>query len=177
MSGWDWKPILFFVKLWQMWAHRDMDENTQGEVLLRPHLCPGRSIFLVILCAHSKAGLAPRDGARNQTRELGISSSPHYSSDTEPQGKGRKVVGTTSCAPSPPPVFLLSRERVSLKGSPCISSSQKVAGGEGGGPWVPPMKWRRIQGPVWWQHVQPWKNPLLIAPSYTLFMKTGRQSR
>ena len=105
MSGWGWKPVLFFVKLWQRWVRRDMDKNTQGEVLLRPHLCPRRSIFLVDSCVHSKAGLAPRYGARNQTRELGISSSPHYSSDTEQQEKGRKVVGTTSCVP-PTPSFL-----------------------------------------------------------------------
>ena len=88
---------------------------------------PKEKHFLGRLLRTQQGRLGQQDGARNQTHELGISSSPHYSSDMEQQGKGRKVGGTTSCAAPRPPVFLLSRERVFLEGSPCISSSQKVA--------------------------------------------------
>lgn len=62
--------------------------------------------FLGRLLRTQQGRLGPQDGARNQTRELGISSSPHYSSDMERQGKGRKVVALLLVPPALAPSFL-----------------------------------------------------------------------
>lgn len=172
------------VKWWQMRAHRDIEENRTGRSYL-PALVYARSEAFSWqasgIWVQSKAGWPTWGRATNQTHKLGVSSfhsTPLTCSNSEKEGRWQTPF--LVFPPPPPPSFL------SIEGEEGIGRLWKVLhvwqaarrqpGGEEGDLLKLQMKWLRIQGPVWWRYRQPWKNPFLIAASYTLFIKTGRLS-
>lgn len=167
-----------------MRAHRDIEKkkkkNKQADILFQPSPVPKGKNFLgrhlgteQDWVAHTGQGQEPNPWTWHQQLL-------HYSFDMGQQWKGRKVADTSPCLSTPTPLFPYYRgrreDRVSLGGSPSMAGSQKVARRRGGRSVRAADEMTENSGPVWWQYRQPWKNPFLIALSYTLFMKTGRQS-
>lgn len=148
-----------------------MDENTQGEVLLRPHLCPGGAFLGRPLCTQqggSSYGMGPGIKPGNLASVAPTLLLWHGATRRRKEGGGHRFL-----CPLPTPSSLTIKgeggfERVSMH-----IKRQKVAGEREEGPWVPRMKWR-IQGPVCSATRSSHGRIHCRAPSYTLFTENRK---